>query len=210
MRGITFRTFPSNNHASPTGALPFLLPAETSDSVKTPIPSNRLMRWIASQASLPEEPSTMRYEAYSSLLDHRIRSAWLFYLYLDDRNFDSVARKLYINPTSSSSVVRATLAYQLKAAAREELLKESPCIDEEVLYAEAAKAFGALSTLLGNDQNFFGLSEPSLFDASVFAYTHLLLDRGMGWCDETLSDLLRERENLVRHRQRISDAHFAS
>ena len=150
----------------------------------------------------------MRYEAYSSLLDHRIRSAWLFTLYLDERNFEAVARRLYIDPTSSNFLVRAALAYQLKQAAREELLKFSTHIDEDDLYAEAQKAFQALSILLGNEEFFFALEQPGLFDASVFAYTHLLLDSSLRWQNKRMVDALRRHKNLVEHRRRILEAHF--
>ena len=92
-RGIPFYTVPSNNHASPTGALPFLLPSSSmpaANELSSAIPSTRLQRWIAKTtehlnhnpdgekpATAQEEPSGMRYEAYSSLLDRRIRSAWV-------------------------------------------------------------------------------------------------------------------------------------
>lgn len=108
--GIDFLTISSNNHASPTGALPFLLPASRSkDSGEAvlPVPSTRIERWVreknvsnktkssslagefeeASQhsgasvltkRSLPSKESLdMRYEAYMSLLNYRIRSAYV-------------------------------------------------------------------------------------------------------------------------------------
>ena len=150
----------------------------------------------------------MRYEAYSSLLDHRIRSAWLFTLYLDNYNFAAVATKLYIDPASSNPFVRRTLAYQLQQAAREELLKYSTYIDEDDLHAEAGNAFHALSALLGQNENFFGRPQPGLFDASVFAYTHLLLDNKLGWQNKRLSDALRKNENLVQHRKRLLKQYF--
>lgn len=80
--GIDFRTVPSSNHASPSGALPFLLPAvSASEAAKAvdPVASNKLKRWIASreQGEKVQEPDDMRYEAYASLLDNRIRKAWV-------------------------------------------------------------------------------------------------------------------------------------
>jgi metaxin len=174
------------------------------------VPSNKILKWTASHGGKQEEVANVRYEAYSSLLDHRVRSAWLFTLYLDDLNFQAVAKKLYICPASSNVFVQMTLAYQLQQAAREELLKYSTYIDEDDLYAEAAKAFQALSTLLGDSENFFDAAQPSLFDASVFAYTHLLLDNNLGWQNRRMSDGLRRNANLVQHRQRILDRYFSS
>lgn len=108
---IDFVTKASNNHASLTGALPFLLPAASSSAsatdITTPVPSNRIQRWVREEAAkksagnkaskhqsgphmdddetmVPTEaratasdPPDMRYEAYMSLLDHRIRNAYV-------------------------------------------------------------------------------------------------------------------------------------
>jgi metaxin len=41
-----------------------------------------------------------------------------------------------------------------------------------------------------------------LFDASVFAYTHLLLDESLNWQNTRLVDSLKKSGNLVQHRQR--------
>lgn len=44
---------------------------------------------------------------------------------------------------------------------------------------------------------------PSLFDAAVFAYTHLLLDESMQWQDRRLSEMVVQTPQLVKHRNRI-------
>lgn len=76
---IKFQLAASSNHASPSGALPFLLPTQP-DTTKhvQPVPSGRLQRWTMnnSEAAI-EESGDLRYEAYLSLLDHRIRRAWV-------------------------------------------------------------------------------------------------------------------------------------
>ncbi|KAH8687496.1 putative mitochondrial outer membrane protein [Tricladium varicosporioides] len=210
--GINHRLASSNNHASPTGSLPFLLPASTSsnaspDGVK-PITSNKLIKYAKDHGAVIEEPTNMRHEAYQSLLDHRIRSAWLYTLYLEPKNFSSVAYPLYISSISSNPLVRASISYQLRAAAEAELLKHSSIIDTDDLYSEADKAFEALSILLGNDPWFFGHEKPTLFDASIFAYTQLLLDENMEWKERKLCRALRRRENLVQHRERLLVRYF--
>jgi metaxin len=208
---IDFRTAPSNNHASPTGALPYILPSISPSSTQnTPVPSNKILKWTASHQGRQEEAENLRHEAYSSLLDHHVRSAWLFTLYLDDLNFEAVAKKLYICPASSNVFVQMTLAYQLQQAAREELLKYSAYIDEDDLYAEATKAFQALSTVLSEDENFFGSAQPGLFDASVFAYTQQLLDKNLGWQNKKITDALKRNSNLVQHRERILEKYFCT
>ena len=118
-------------------------------------------------------------------------------------NFSEVANPLYVAPTSSNALVQASISHQLRTAAEAELLKHSSTIDAADLYSEADKAFEALSTLLGDDEWFFGNEKAALFDASVFAYTHLLLDKKLGWKEDKLCRALRQRENLVQHRQRL-------
>ncbi|PGH30674.1 hypothetical protein GX50_06538 [[Emmonsia] crescens] len=211
--GIPFETVASNNHASPTGALPFLLPAPSSAGVSVdplvPIPSNKIQKWAIEQSHVEEEQQlSLRFDVYASLLDHRIRNAWLYTFYLDSQNFNNIGRKLYIDPSTSNPFVRAILAHQLQQAARNELLKTSSFIDVDDLEAEAKSAFQALSSLLGDDNHFFGRKDPGLFDASVFAYSHLLLDEHLNWKQNPLGRYLRRYPNLVQHRQRILDAYF--
>ncbi|KKK24527.1 mitochondrial outer membrane protein, partial [Aspergillus ochraceoroseus] len=201
--GVDFDLVPSNNHASPTGALPFLLPA-LPPGPETPIPSGKLQKWAIEQVHCEEEQQlNPRFNVYSSLLDHRIRNAWLYLLYLNHENFEAVTRRLYVDSTSSNFAVRAALSSQLQQAARDELLKSSQFIDASALEAEAAEAFEALSTLLGDHVHFFNRPNPGLFDASVFAYTHLLLDQGMGWKYNRLGQLLSRHDNLVQHQARL-------
>ena len=109
-KGVDLLTISSNNHASPTGALPFLIPASStkiSGEAVLPVPSTRIERWVREQnisekktgghhneesksqnqptqakASTKEDPSSkksseMRYEAYMSLLNYRIRNGYV-------------------------------------------------------------------------------------------------------------------------------------
>lgn len=108
-----------------------------------------------------------------------------------------------MDPTTTNPLVRAALAFELRQAAQTELLKTSQYVDASALEAEAGEAFEALSTLLGDDQHFFARPNPGLFDASVFAYTHLVLDDKMGWKQNRLGQLLKQHTNLVQHRERL-------
>ena len=75
--GIDFEITPSNNHASPTGALPFLLPVGPAGESGA-IPSHKLQKWAIEQVHCEEEQQlNLRFEVYASLLDHRIRNAWI-------------------------------------------------------------------------------------------------------------------------------------
>lgn len=213
---IEFATVASNNHASPTGALPFLLSPCARDPLSSPtvVPSSKLERWVQQQQSHDSVPkkeprqSMLRYEAYMALLDYPIRHAWLYTLYLIPSNFRAVAQRLYIDPTSHNPFVRSALAYQLRRSAKSELLKSATVIDVEDLFREAEKAWEALSELLGDDAYFFAQERPGLFDAAVFAYTHLLLDGEMGWVDTRMQRGLRSFGVLVEHRERLLGRYF--
>jgi metaxin len=204
---IPFRVQPSNNHASPSGSLPFFLPANTTK----PIPSAKFEDWTTSQSmskSSTTTQSSSRQEVYTSLLDSAIRRAWLYLLYLDPDNFSHVAKRLYTTPSSSSTFVTMAISYQLKEAATQELVKITPVVKAEDILKEAGDAFEALAILLGGEKWFFGSSTPTLFDACVFAYTHLLLDEGMGWRNNPLAERLATFGNLVEHRERILGEYY--
>ncbi|KAI0540542.1 hypothetical protein GGR58DRAFT_511656 [Xylaria digitata] len=197
----------SNNHASPTGALPFLLPPSTPGDSKSqrPIPSNKLEQYGLDngKSKLPESLGA-RIEAYESLIDHRIRNAWLYTLYLSPSN-TKLLSNLYIVPATSSRPVRATILYQLKHAAELEILKSTSrdAINPADLYRGAKDAFRALDAVLGDGEWFFGSPLPGLFDATVFSYTHLILHDGLAWENRRLIDVLEEFPRLVSHRNRI-------
>ncbi|MCJ1306780.1 hypothetical protein MMC25_000423 [Agyrium rufum] len=216
-RGVDFITVLSSNHASPTGALPCLvLPSkETIERHAVPLGAGeKLRRWAVKEGGKngkqdgkedgDDGERNMRYEAYASLVESKIRAAWLYAMYLTPSNFESVTVPLYINPTTSSSLLRTYLAHNLRNAAYSSItqilhtssistsytssLLFSPIhpasttanISGEAILAGAREAFEALATLLGDDEWFFGADRPGLLDASVFAYACLALDEDLG------------------------------
>ena len=82
-------------------------------------------------------------------------------------------------------------------------------IDAEALYRDCDKAFEAFAELLGDDEFFFGERRPGLFDASVFAYTHVFLDKGLDWKQKRLQESLEQCGNLVEHRKRIVEGWYS-
>jgi len=137
-----------------------------------------------------------------------------------------MAQTLYIQPATASPVVQASLRHTLTAAAREQVLlaASSPAatLDVDDVYARAAAAFEAFALvlapeaggearpaaaddwLLGGD----GWGGPTLLDAALFAYTHLLLDEAMGWRDRRLARCVARWEVLGRHRERVLRAYW--
>lgn len=74
--GIEFDIVPSNNHASPSGALPFLLPSSSQPS--RPLTGEKIHKYAREHAA-HEFPniSSPRLEAYEALLTQNIRPAWV-------------------------------------------------------------------------------------------------------------------------------------
>ncbi|WPH02300.1 mitochondrial outer membrane protein (Sam35), protein [Acrodontium crateriforme] len=210
---IPFRTVRSSNHASPSGMLPFLIPAGTGAKSTDPIPSNKLKKWLALQKKSTKSHDTndVRYEVYMSLIDSCIRKAWLFQLYLSPPN-RTLLKQLYVEPCSSNFFIQQTTLYQLRQAAEAELAKSSQSneVAEKDIMRDAEEAFEALSTLLDEAKGpwFAGGEQPDLFDASVFAYTHLILSDALAWKDNQLGEMLRNHPNLVQHQERIVAAYF--
>jgi hypothetical protein len=115
-----------------------------------------------------------------------------------------------VEPCSSNIFVQTTICRQLQQAAQHELIKSSTTnlINEIDVLQEAATSFEALSSLLGKDEYFFGRESAQLFDASVFAYTQLILDEELQWADNELGNILTEHGNLVQHRDRMLELYY--
>lgn len=156
----------------------------------------------------------------------------LYQLYLHPAN-EAVVSRLYVEPSSSNPFVQMAIASQLRSAAESEIIKSSTKagstyrIDEAEIMHDAEEAFEALSILLAGGQWFFSdsvedakrhgtvQSGPSLFDASVFAYTHLILDsvhqdeeEVMQWQTNSLKSIVSRYENLVKHRKMILEMYY--
>ncbi|KAK0638871.1 hypothetical protein B0T16DRAFT_233959 [Cercophora newfieldiana] len=215
LAGVTFRILPSTNHASPTGALPFLLPARPNT---TPIPATKLHTYALQHGTCPpSEPSTLRLDAYHSLLDLPLRNAWLHALYLNPAH-TSLLDTFYTAPASSSPWIRDALRLQLRRAAEAEILKTgsylsaaaagTAVVDGKQVYEGAREALEALAALLAESETgwFFGAQRPTLFDAGVFAFTYLMVrymdgEGGLGGMVKGAGD-----GELEGHRRRVLEA----
>jgi metaxin len=108
--GVDHRLISSNNHSSPTGSLPFLLPAVYGPNISqdslTPIASNKFVKYATEHGGKVEESSSMRYEAYQSLLDHRIRNAWVSMLLNCSMSTSDAFPALYVVPRAPEFLSR--------------------------------------------------------------------------------------------------------
>jgi metaxin len=95
--------------------------------------------------------------------------------------------------------------------------KPAAVVDYKEIYDRAEKAWESLAELLAESETgwFFGVEKPGVFDAAVFAYSHLVENResqegeegkGLRWRDGgRLDGMVRGagRGELIEHRERI-------
>ncbi|KAK6513332.1 hypothetical protein TWF281_004963 [Arthrobotrys megalospora] len=224
IRGINFTTIPSNNHASPSGSLPFLTVSPPSSSSserqriqRTVIPVAKLAQWVEDNA--PGTVNTVDtegadYRAFLSLVEGAVRDAWLYALYIDPINLSNITIPKYTSTTPLWPITHF-LGNQMRQAAIDSIKKstssESTLPTGEEIYTKANEAFSALSTLLNSTGNtwFFGADEAGMFDASVFAYTYLILSLEISGSGEVLVESLYKFKNLVEHSERIRRRWFS-
>jgi len=123
-------------------------------------------------------------------------------------NFEKITVHCYINNQSTSPIIQTFSARELRNAAREELLKYRPVIDESAIYLEAEQALKALAEYvtghIESDQK-----PTSVLDATVFAYTYLLLElEHRVWADKRLINIVRKFDGLRKHKDAIRKNHF--
>ncbi|KAL7926240.1 hypothetical protein ACQKWADRAFT_309829 [Trichoderma austrokoningii] len=216
--GVEVDIVPSTNHASPSGALPFLLPpttitsqssSSTASKPTVPLTGSKIERYAKDHSShdIPTDSSLSRIEAYEALLSQSLRPAWLHTLYLNPLN-TTLLKTLYLPP---SPLLQLPSLHALRNAATAEILKttRSAIISPDQLLSDVTDALRSLSALLADDEWFFGRPGPGLFDAELFAYTYLILDAGFGWLDDRANPLAKcvaQFDNLVEHRTRLYES----
>ncbi|KAL2887491.1 hypothetical protein HOO65_050612 [Ceratocystis lukuohia] len=208
---LNYTSVPSTNHASPTGSLPFLLPA--ASRVALPCTDPRSFA-LPTPHAVPVASS--RSTMYMALLDTSLRPAWLHALYIAPEN-TALLTRLYITPTSASRVVQAASLRTLRRAAETEVhmsvraaAGHSAVLRPDTLYADARVALAALEAELARSESGWFLSavEPTVFDAAVFSYVHLLLDESLVWGDDTLPCAVASFMGLVAHRDRVLNEYW--
>jgi len=93
-------------------------------------------------------------------------------MYLTD-NFQEFVVPSYIGSQTRSVAVQLLSAYELRNAARTDLLKLSPKIDVKNIYSNAESALDALNTIMARKMKLqgggYGDREPSLLEAPLFS-----------------------------------------
>lgn len=80
---------------------------------------------MTQQAPTPQlQSQARRRQAYQSLLDGPLRTAWLYALYLSPAN-EPLLRRWYVDPCTRSGLVRDALLRRVRAVAREEVAKST-------------------------------------------------------------------------------------
>ena len=92
---------------------------------------------------------------------------------------------------------------------------EIPAAQVDTLYASAENALQAFETALSGAEDWLsGSDQPSLLDAALFSYLHLILDDELGspvggaWSHDRLREMIRGFPNLRRHAERIHSSYF--
>jgi hypothetical protein len=123
-------------------------------------------------------------------------------------NFHAITTRCYIHPQSRSSIVHTFTSRTLQTAAREDLLKSRPLIDERAIYLEAEQAFTALDIYVSEGIK-AGRPPTGLLDAAIFSYVYLLLELDERvWENRRLVDILKRFGGLREHMEGIRKNHF--
>ncbi|PHH68718.1 hypothetical protein CDD82_333 [Ophiocordyceps australis] len=206
--GIDVETHASNPHASPNRSLPFLIPALNDSDPHSTITFSRIAAYARHHSSY-QEPSvpSLRLDTYLSLFDQAIRPAWLHTLYLVPEN-ECLINVLFI---PQSSLLRPSLLRNLRLEAHQSIISihRHSRYSPDILLHNASKAFQALDKLLGSQDYFFDAPSPTIFDATVFSYTHLILpNSSLHWIQNPLRPSLDDCHNLQRHRRLLYARYF--
>ncbi|KAL5350112.1 hypothetical protein ACLOAV_005149 [Pseudogymnoascus australis] len=124
LASLPHTTTSSTNHASPTGALPFLLPPTSSPLLPAallPVSAAQILTYAAKAGHpLPARPAHPKAKVYAALIDDAIRPAFLHAVYLTPANA-ALPTRLYLAPATSSWLVQTYQGYALRRAAGEQL-----------------------------------------------------------------------------------------
>lgn len=144
-------------------------------------------------------------DSYISLIENTLYDAWYYNFFMEPENFNVICL-LYVKEAWPVSIFMKWQLYnQIKK--KLSIRQKTGFLNGKEIYVDASHALHALSIKLGQDVWFFGAKSPSFIDATLFAYTHLILSTNLP--DDTLIHEIRKYKNLVEHSKRIYNMYFS-
>ncbi|KAK9235703.1 hypothetical protein V1525DRAFT_434462 [Lipomyces kononenkoae] len=221
-----FTTIPSSSHAAPkSGTVPYIFlpsrPKVKSDLLpRTIYPESKVFYlWLASIAPSFPEFDYAGQSPLLSLIDVRIRDAWVLTLYLYPVNYESIfiprLSQAYSQSDASASILPRILAYTTLHDAQQ-LLRQStgvPSITETIqrsIIANAEEALDAFANLLvDSGKPYLDGDDPGVLDAALYGYIEPILRLDIrnrkGDAQAELKTLVTARNILVEWAERIHD-----
>ncbi|KAK9324803.1 hypothetical protein V1517DRAFT_316347 [Lipomyces orientalis] len=217
---------PSSPHAAPkSGSVPYVFlrsrPRIKSDLLpRTLYPESKAFhQWLASIAPSFPAFDTAKQNPLLSLVDIRLRDAWLLTLYLYPANYKSILvprlTQAYSHSDTSTSIIPHILAYSASREAQQLLTRSTGVsrITETIqrsIITNAEEALDALAILLSDSgAPYINGGEPGVLDAAVYGYLRPILGLELksltGDGQAELKTLVQERKALVDLVERIHD-----
>ncbi|KAI9251962.1 hypothetical protein BY458DRAFT_523464 [Sporodiniella umbellata] len=211
--GIHYTTYPIHQpEASPSGNLPFL--TTVAGAVYNQHDIHRWLKERSMQKELTQHLASS--QAFLSLIESTLKPAVLFSMWLEPLNADECTMDAYFGHLPWP--VKSLVFFKKQKQVTQQLLAQRDVLVREEVYHQAAQTLEALSVKLGQDPYFFQSTEPTWFDAVVFSVLHCALlntiqDHGKHTKEDirqarTLSQLIRQHENLFHYVKSIHDTWF--
>ncbi|ORY38669.1 hypothetical protein BCR33DRAFT_682384 [Rhizoclosmatium globosum] len=193
---------------SPNGQLPYLYTTkgralagrEIIDEVMDQVPG------FGSTLSPIEKADSL---AFTSLGESKLHFGLLFDLWYNHQNFTKVAYPKYA--TDHPFPLNLVLPRIKRMEQLDWMLKQRVSINKDEILGDVKMALSAYSTQLDQKQYLFG-AKPSMADATLFAYLHILLStfNSPAGVHSSVRDIIKRHDNLIQYSRRIWSTWFAT
>ncbi|KAJ3007740.1 UNVERIFIED_CONTAM: Metaxin-2 [Siphonaria sp. JEL0065] len=147
--------------------------------------------------------------AFTSLGESKLHFGLIFDLWFNPRNWENVALPKYSNdhPWPLNKILPRIKRHEQL----DWMLKQRVSIDKEEILDDVKTALSAYATQLDQKQYLFG-SKPTLADAVLFAYLHILLSTFTAptGTHSSVRDIIKRHDNLIQYSRRIWSTWFAT
>ncbi|KAJ3074183.1 metaxin 1 [Podochytrium sp. JEL0797] len=191
---------------SPSGQLPYLLTTagkalagrEIIDEVMDKVPD------FGSQFSPVEKADSL---AFAALGESKLHFGLLYDLWYNPQNCEKVAFPKYANdhPWPLTHILPRIKRWEQL----DWMLKQRVSINKDEILGDVKSALSAYSAQLDQKEYLFG-SKPSLADATLFAYLHILLSTftSPAGSHSNVRDIIKRHDNLIQYSRRIWSTWF--